>query len=48
MNGSDLGRAVAGQIMMLVIIAFAVGGTFALMAYFAIGWVLNNVSITIG
>lgn len=47
MNGSDLGRAVAGQILVLFLGAFAAGGIFALIAYLAIGWILSHVSVTI-
>ena len=48
MNGYDLGRAAASQIFGLILIAFAAGGIIALLAYLAVGWLVNNVSITFG
>lgn len=47
MNGSDLGRAVAGQIMLFIIVAAVAGAILALGGYFAIGWLVSNVSITL-
>jgi len=47
MNGSDLGRAVAGQIMLFIIVAAVAGAILALGGYFAIGWLISHVSISI-
>lgn len=48
MNGSDLGRAVAGQLAVLVIGALVAGGALALGGYFVIGWLVANVSVSVG
>lgn len=48
MNGYDLGIAAGAQIVGLILMAFAAGGIFALVGYFAASWLVANVSITIG
>lgn len=46
MNGSDIGRAVAGKIAFLVLLSFAIGGAATLGAYLCIIWLIDNVSVT--
>lgn len=45
--GRDIASGAGAQIVGLIVAALFIGGALALVGYFGISWLANNVSVTI-